>query len=147
MLLLSAEDHAVGRDRVVQVVYDGKEVVNETIYQLVSRLRHRLLGVGLAEALITDHGTYRLEVAPEQVDLHRFRVLSAHGRSLIGEDDHRADELLSEALKLRRGVPLSGLNGTWIDSYRYAIDEEFHMTETALYELRHPPRQAPGGGA
>ncbi|MCO5995829.1 AfsR/SARP family transcriptional regulator [Actinoallomurus rhizosphaericola] len=137
VVLLAAGGKSVPRDRLIKAVWDDTppEDPTDAVWRLVSRLRRRLQDAGLTDVLKRTGATYRLEVPPEQVDLHRFRAMSAQARRLLGHDDHRAGELLEEALGLHRGVPLAGLKGTWIDAYRHTITEEYHMAEIALYEL------------
>ncbi|MEV5979001.1 BTAD domain-containing putative transcriptional regulator [Streptomyces sp. NPDC052114] len=73
---------------------------------LVGRLR-RALG---KDAVASDPGGYRLAVAPEDVDLHRFERLTREGRAALdrGEADLAA-RTLRDALALWRGPALADL--------------------------------------
>jgi tetratricopeptide (TPR) repeat protein len=62
--------------------------------------------------LVRRSGGYVLDVAPDLVDLHRFRRLTDRGRSTEDEPVRRA-ETLREAVALWRGEPLAGLRGDW----------------------------------
>ncbi|TQS30168.1 hypothetical protein FLW16_07380 [Microbispora sp. KK1-11] len=90
------------------------------VHSYVTRLRRALSEAaagGDAPRLEHRHAGYALGVRPEQVDLHRFRLLLDRARATRGDDPRRA-ELLREALGLWRGVPLTGLNGEWAESVR-----------------------------
>lgn len=72
----------------------------------VSRLR-RLLPTG---TIVTDGHSYRLELDPDDVDLHRFeRLVVAGGQALGGDDPAHALDLIDTALALWRGSPLEDL--------------------------------------
>ncbi|MFI9570032.1 AfsR/SARP family transcriptional regulator [Microbispora rosea] len=90
------------------------------VHSYVTRLRRALSEAaagGDAPRLEHRHAGYVLGARPEQVDLHRFRLLLDCARATRGEDPRRA-ELLREALGLWRGVPLTGLTGEWAESVR-----------------------------
>ncbi|WP_449657217.1 AfsR/SARP family transcriptional regulator [Streptomyces hazeniae] len=74
---------------------------------LVGRLR-RVLG---RNAVLSLPGGYRLDVRPDDVDLHRFERLAHEGRRALegGGDAGAAAELLREALALWRGPALVDL--------------------------------------
>ncbi|QEV18906.1 AfsR/SARP family transcriptional regulator [Streptomyces alboniger] len=73
---------------------------------LVGRLR-RALG---KDAVASAPGGYRLAVAPEDVDLHRFERLAREGRAALDRDDPApAARALRDALALWRGPALADL--------------------------------------
>ncbi len=74
-------------------------------------------------ATIDNHGDgYRMDVALEDVDLHRFRQLAARA---AGADVAAARELLHEATRLWRGPVLAGLGDCELrDLYAPALHEE-----------------------
>ncbi|MGA4849825.1 AfsR/SARP family transcriptional regulator [Streptomyces sp. G5(2025)] len=73
---------------------------------LVGRLR-RALG---KDAVVSAPGGYRLAVAPEDVDLHRFERLAREGRAALDRDDPAsAARVLRDALALWRGPALADL--------------------------------------
>jgi predicted ATPase/DNA-binding SARP family transcriptional activator len=72
---------------------------------LVSRLRRSLGDAGLVRQA---PGGYRLAVAPDAVDAHRFERLVRAGRAAVGAGEHeRGAQLLGDALALWRGPPLA----------------------------------------
>ncbi|GIG45978.1 SARP family transcriptional regulator [Dactylosporangium siamense] len=73
------------------------------VQSLVSRLRKTLDG---HPALESGAGGYRLGVAPDDVDAHRFERLAGEGRRALRDGDPaRAATLLTAALDLWRGTP------------------------------------------
>ncbi|MEU3254367.1 AfsR/SARP family transcriptional regulator [Streptomyces sp. NPDC006997] len=90
---------------------DSRPVTVENALQAhVSRLRRALVratGDPAADVLRTHGSGYRLDVSPDDIDLHRFRayVRRSH-RALAGNDLSAARELLDRALALWQGVPL-----------------------------------------
>ena len=74
----------------------------------VSRLR-RLLGPA-AHGLQHLQGSYRLDLAPDDVDVHRFRALAREAAAAYAaEAPASAAALAHEALRLWRGAPLAEL--------------------------------------
>ncbi|MEU8777415.1 BTAD domain-containing putative transcriptional regulator [Streptomyces sp. NPDC048606] len=74
---------------------------------LVSRLRRAL---GSRDRILADPtGGYRLAAAREDVDLHRFNRLAAHGGRELSTDPATAAATLREALALWRGPALADL--------------------------------------
>ncbi|MGK5545343.1 AfsR/SARP family transcriptional regulator [Streptomyces sp. URMC 127] len=62
------------------------------------------------DRLSQGNGGYRLQVFPGEVDLHRFEVLAARGRTALAAGEHRAAaDALKEALDLWRGGPFEGV--------------------------------------
>ncbi|WP_447038765.1 AfsR/SARP family transcriptional regulator [Streptomyces sp. DSM 118878] len=73
---------------------------------LVGRLR-RAIG---RDAIVSGQGGYRLAVAPDEVDLHRFERLAREGRAALDRaDPESAARVLSDALALWRGPALADL--------------------------------------
>ncbi|MEU7243489.1 AfsR/SARP family transcriptional regulator [Streptomyces sparsogenes] len=112
--------------------------VRSVLYGYVARLRAALRaleeGGGAAAGparLARRAGGYVLEVAPELVDLHRFRTLVAEAAA-IEEDQARASELLRGALGLWRGEALSGLSGDWAGNTRDRLGSEHIAARLAL---------------
>jgi DNA-binding SARP family transcriptional activator/tetratricopeptide (TPR) repeat protein len=70
------------------------------------------------------HG-YLLDVDPEAVDLHQFRLLRRRADKLAaGGDYDQAATLLREADGLWRGPALAGIDGDWVSRMRGSLDEE-----------------------
>ncbi|WP_208630518.1 AfsR/SARP family transcriptional regulator, partial [Amycolatopsis kentuckyensis] len=96
----------------------------------VSRLRTALKD--LAPVEFTAAG-YRLAVAPDEVDVHRFERLVREGRTLLKNAEHtRAADVLGEALALWRGpaftdladAPFAAPQATRLDELRAdAVDD------------------------
>jgi DNA-binding SARP family transcriptional activator len=87
-----------------------------TLQVYVSRIRRLLQQATERDAppaqLTWASGGYLLAVDLDQIDLHRFRRLSANA----GADS--PVESLREALALWRGLPLTGVDGEWADRMR-----------------------------
>ena len=108
-LLLLERGGTVSSDRLIDELWgDSPPADAQTaLQQHVSRLRKALEPHAV---LVTRAPGYTLEVAPEQVDLERFRLLREQGQAEL--DAGRADEsakTLRAALGLWRGAPLSDL--------------------------------------
>ncbi|MBB5953872.1 DNA-binding SARP family transcriptional activator/tetratricopeptide (TPR) repeat protein [Saccharothrix tamanrassetensis] len=101
-----------------------------TLHSYVSRLR-RVLAVADTVDIVHRSGGYALVVdQPEPaVDLHRFRDLCARS----GADDVA---LLTEALGLWRGEPLTGLTGEWAEAERVRLRQEQLSAEHDLVDAR-----------
>lgn len=107
VLLLEA-GRVVPADRLVEFVWGQHPpaVARNAVATHVSRLR-KLLRPD-PTVTISAHGTgYVINVERERVDVHRFRSLVAQARA--DDDDGRAGDLLHEALRLWRGLPLAGV--------------------------------------
>lgn len=103
--------------RLVERVWGGEapQRAYPTLYTYVSRLRHVLAAAGGPDIVRHPDG-YVLDVALEQVDLHRFGQLVARGRAT--RDDRLADVLLGEAFGLWRAEPFGGLDTAWLRAAR-----------------------------
>ncbi|WP_329182466.1 AfsR/SARP family transcriptional regulator [Streptomyces sp. NBC_01477] len=103
-LLLLDADRTVSGERLIDGLYGEHPPagVGNAVQSQVSRLRQVL------PVPIEGHPAgYRLVVAPDQVDAHRFQRLGAEGReALLGGEPALAARLLREALALWRGPAL-----------------------------------------
>lgn len=79
----------------------------QVVQTYILRLRE-CIGKGSAKQVLTTRpGGYALEVAPEDVDAHRFQRLAEAGEQALLSGDHRAaSSLLGGALELWRGPVL-----------------------------------------
>ena len=104
-LLMLHAGEVVSTDRLIEDLWGGNppKAAVGSIQNLISDLR-KALGRDLVQ---TRHPGYVLDVAPEQVDLHRFERLVAQASE--GGDAKRRSELLREALSLWRGPALADL--------------------------------------
>ncbi|MGW0839142.1 BTAD domain-containing putative transcriptional regulator [Streptomyces sp. NPDC002787] len=96
---------------------------------LVGRLR-RALGADAVESL---HGGYRLSVAPDDVDLHRFERLADEGaRALADGDPAKAAAVLDDALALWQDPPLADLPDRTAEAARWETRRlDAHRTRLA----------------
>jgi DNA-binding SARP family transcriptional activator len=94
--------------------------------------RTRLAGLGLRGALVNRDRVCRLNVLPDQVDVHR---LGAVLREVEGRDDRTAAGRLREALALCSGEPLAGLHGHRIDGCRQMLRAERRRAELTLIRV------------
>ncbi|MDT8916075.1 BTAD domain-containing putative transcriptional regulator [Amycolatopsis sp. PS_44_ISF1] len=93
----------------------------DALYSYVSRLKRALAGIG-EMSIVKDRG-YSLRVDPLRVDLHRFDDLVTHAAR---SDDHRALELLDEALSLWRGPMPSEPDTEWFTEMRGRAQRRYH---------------------
>ncbi|MFE0100865.1 BTAD domain-containing putative transcriptional regulator [Streptomyces sp. NPDC059009] len=106
-LLLLDAGRTVSVERLTDGLYGDEPPAGaaNALQSQVSRLRRRL-GLDI-EAAPTG---YRLDVSPEDVDLHRFERLARAGHRALAAGDHpQAAALLREALGLWRGPALAEL--------------------------------------
>lgn len=97
-------------DRLIDELY-GAEPPSDAANALqgqVSRLRRAL---GDASLIEFHPAGYRLALAPDQVDAHRFASLAAEGQQALEQGDPQvAESLLAEALQLWRGPALADVD-------------------------------------
>ncbi|WP_225320570.1 BTAD domain-containing putative transcriptional regulator [Streptomyces luteolifulvus] len=94
-------------------------------------------GPGPVPRLLRGAGGYRLDVPPEQIDLHRFlRAVELAGQP--GCPDAERAGLLREAGALWRGEPLAGLGGDWAARVRESWRQRYldAVVQWAHAELR-----------
>ncbi len=107
LILLALEPgRVVTTSRLVDALWDGDQVpagASNALQALVSRLRRALPGITVA---LRPAG-YRLELAPDAVDVHRFERLAATGRAELPHDPAAAVATLHAALALWRGPALA----------------------------------------
>jgi DNA-binding SARP family transcriptional activator/Tfp pilus assembly protein PilF len=98
----------------------------DSLSAYVARLRASLRGaVGDDVTLAGRLSGYALEVDPEVIDVHLFRMLRRQADAAAAIGDHcRAAELLREADDLWRGPPLAGLRGEWMARMRVSLQDE-----------------------
>ena len=116
--------HALGWDELDLLPSRG-------VKQVASELRSRLSpALSNRAPLPGGDGAYRLPLEPEQVDVLRFQAGVAKAKKMKGPD--RA-KLMREALAewgpgaagLCGGHPLSSLPGTWADTTRWGLQQEY----------------------
>ncbi|WP_232666602.1 AfsR/SARP family transcriptional regulator [Pseudonocardia sp. TRM90224] len=120
-VLLVDAGRVVPLDQLVDRVWGEHQPLRAvgTLHTYLSRLRVALAG---DDCRITRrHGGYALDVAPDAVDVSRFRDLVAAAR---GQADERAAALLGEALALWRGEPFTSLDSPWLAGARDVLAAE-----------------------
>jgi DNA-binding SARP family transcriptional activator len=100
------------------------------LYGYIARLRKALTPAGAS--LARRSGGYLLDVAPERVDVHRFRRLL---READASDPDRRLSILDEALALWRGTPCTGAAGPWIATIRRVLEDQRLSAIVARNEL------------
>ncbi|MFF7192456.1 BTAD domain-containing putative transcriptional regulator [Streptomyces sp. NPDC008079] len=162
-LLLLDAGRAVPAERLIDGLYgdDPPAGAGNAVQSQISRLR-QVLPVPL-EGLPAG---YRLAVAPDEVDAHRFRRLSAEGRAALAAGDPvLAERLLRTALALWRGpaladvgaAPFAAAQITRLEELRAGAVEDRVDADLALGRHRslvaelgelvtaHPLRERPRG--
>ncbi|MEU8256961.1 BTAD domain-containing putative transcriptional regulator [Micromonospora inaquosa] len=99
------------------------ERARRTLHSHITRIRRLLEMIdtrsGDPARLLLGSGGYRLDMAPDDIDLHRFRGLVKRAdRRLCSEAEARG--LLRQAVALWRGEPLAGLTSAWAERTRDA---------------------------
>ena len=107
-ILLLHPGETVSSERLIDELWGERPPADAqtALQQHVSRLRKALEPHGV---LVTRAPGYALEIAPEQVDLVRFRALVERGRAEIDGSTETAAQTLRRALELWRGAPLADL--------------------------------------
>jgi DNA-binding SARP family transcriptional activator len=107
--LLLRANQAVSTDELVDSLWPDQdaESARQALRVAVSRLRASLNGEA---SLATRQAGYELQVAEDQVDLHRFRALADEGeRAFAAGEIEVAAARFADALRLWRGAALSEL--------------------------------------
>ncbi|WP_173745317.1 BTAD domain-containing putative transcriptional regulator, partial [Actinoplanes sp. TFC3] len=106
-----------------------------TLGTYITRIR-RVLEDSFIDSVVTvvnQPGGYRLTARHDQVDLFRFRELVAQARQPSCTADRRV-ELLRQAVSLRRGDPLTGVDGAWATRTREQLAGELLTARTEWAE-------------
>src|SRR5262245_29723989 len=108
--LLLHVNQVVPTSRILRALWDEHAplTARKMVQNAVSGIRRTLAG---SDAKLHTHSPgYRLEVAPDAVDMHQFRLLVEEGRTAIEADAPvRGVNLLRSALRLWRGRALADL--------------------------------------
>jgi predicted ATPase/DNA-binding SARP family transcriptional activator len=125
-LLALSRGNPVSADRLIDQLWGNGQTAKpaNALQAQIVQLR-RTLG---ASAIVTSESGYALDIRADDLDAARFEDLVAEGRRLSTAGDvARASALLGEALRLRRGEPLSEF------AYAgFADAERAHLNELAL---------------
>jgi DNA-binding SARP family transcriptional activator len=147
VLLLHA-GRVMSTERLIEMMRgdDPPATARGTLHTLVRRLRRQLAGTPAQaqQILQTRPPGYRLQVAPDRLDLSQFEELRRHGRAaLAGGDAAEAARLLGEAVALWRGPALADVTAQWLlrveqprlqEQYLQAVEERI---EAELAQGRH----------
>jgi DNA-binding SARP family transcriptional activator/tetratricopeptide (TPR) repeat protein len=133
----------VSADTLVDRVWGDQppQAARRSLYSHVSVVRRRLSEVDAGAGWVSlraHDGSYRLDVDPDLIDLHRARRLLDEVHRLAGnglERDQQAVAMLREAYALWRGTPLSGLKGGWAARTRAALEQERLTLAVERYRL------------
>ncbi|MEU8221046.1 BTAD domain-containing putative transcriptional regulator [Kribbella sp. NPDC048915] len=112
-------NQVVTADELLQLVWDDAPPGSGT--QIVATYVYRLRRLLPKDVLVTAPGGYRLQLAPDALDLARFEQLV--GAADASNDLDEAAALLSEALALFTGEPLSALPGHYLGVERHRLTE------------------------
>lgn len=127
--LLLAKGRAVSRLELADWLDDGDPAA---IDAHLADLRRRLAAMGFRQALVNRDQLWRLQVRPDQVDVHRLSDRVAAATRL---DDRTAAHRLRAAVDQCAGEPLAGLTGRRIARCRHALREERRNGEIALVRV------------
>ena len=145
-LLATRNGQVVTIDEITEALWshDGATVTTNALHVQISKLR-RTLSVGDdALPLRTVERGYRLEAAPDDVDITRFERLTRLGAELLSDARHEeATAALDEALGLWRGPALAEFaSAEFAVSERHRLDElravaHEHRIDALLASGRH----------
>ena len=108
--------------------------VRNVLSGYLARLRAAIAAAAQPEVQLTRlPGGYLLKAPAEQLDLHRFRCLTADAASA---DDEQSAALLRQALGLWRGPALAGLDSPWLRAMRETLELERAAAVLELNEVR-----------
>jgi class 3 adenylate cyclase/DNA-binding SARP family transcriptional activator len=107
LLLLNA-NRVVSTEQLIDELWGGEPPGSgaKAVQVRVSQLRKSFVDAGIGELVVTRPPGYVIELATDQLDLHRFERLVAESDLVRADDPARAGELLREAIGLWRGPPL-----------------------------------------
>jgi DNA-binding SARP family transcriptional activator/tetratricopeptide (TPR) repeat protein len=127
-VLLLAPRTIVPAETLIDRLWDTRPPpkARESLSVYIARLRASLRqAVGDSVRLVGRARGYVLEVDPEAIDVHQFRLLRRQANALAGSGDYEhAAALLREADGLWRGQALAGIHGDWVDRMRDGLEEE-----------------------
>ncbi|WP_170184630.1 AfsR/SARP family transcriptional regulator [Streptomyces sedi] len=100
----------------------------DALYTCAKRLR-RALTLSGADPVVLERGRsgYALRVAPEQVDVHRFRGLTRDARD--SEEPAQRAFLYGRAIRTAQGTPMAGFDSPWAERVRQALSRELLVAQ------------------
>lgn len=137
-ILLMSPGRPVSIETLAARIWDGNppDKAGESLHSPLSRIRRYLREKGLDGVLLRTPAGYVLDIAPDDVDYHRFLRLRnrAQAAADTGDDEH-AVRLYREAMALCREEPLQGIRSSWADWTRAGIEEEVAAVAIRRFEL------------
>lgn len=142
--LLLTPGKPLSTDQLIQCVWGDTPPpsARSTLNSYVARLRGALRQQDSAVEVVRRAGGYVLTVPADDVDLHRFRSLTAKARETGSSVE--AEQILEEALGLWQGDPLSGIAGEWAEATRARLLQE--RLEAILDRVDHQLCAGDAGG-
>ncbi|WJV45529.1 AfsR/SARP family transcriptional regulator [Streptomyces flavofungini] len=128
-VLVHARGEPVSLDTLMDRVWDDDppRTAQDTLQSYLSRLRSRLTRAAGEQARLERYAPrlYRLRVAPDTLDLLRYRRLRTEAAVAARQGERgRAVDLLRAAESLWRGEPLTEFTGAWARSARARLLED-----------------------
>jgi DNA-binding SARP family transcriptional activator len=121
-ILLVEANRRVSRDQLVERIWPdrrpGRPITS--LHGYLSRLRKALSRADSAAEITRNGDGYALIVDEHEIDLCRFRNLL--DRAHATTEANVRERLLGQALRLRRGEPLAGMDLPWARGVRDAVD-------------------------
>ncbi|GAA5189640.1 hypothetical protein GCM10023322_42880 [Rugosimonospora acidiphila] len=120
---------------------DAPDGARRALHAHITRLRRLLADGGQPATLVRRSGGYALDIAPGDIDLHRFHGLVAAARTSRRAHGERS-ALLRRALGLWHGMPLADVAGDWAARTRQALlrqrlDAAVLLTDVELQRGAH----------
>lgn len=135
--LVLAEGRAIPVDMLIEAVWGQHppRQARNALQVKISRLRSQL--GEHSRTLVHTQGTYRLQLAPEQVDSGLFSLSVRNAAALLRAGDHEAARsAVEQALGLWRGAPLSELDEhPRVVAARARLTEEWLTAQELLAEV------------
>lgn len=135
-----AANRPVSGDRMIDLLWPERPPARAraVLHSRISELRSTLRAAGVGTPLGNSDGGYRLRVAPEGIDAHRFRQM------LVAARQARSDEQLRDALRRALGLWHGPALGGWLpgpshdalcrglESARFTATEDLYEAELRL---------------
>jgi DNA-binding SARP family transcriptional activator len=126
----------VPAERLIDRVWgeDPPPTARATLQGYIARLRATLASdAGHGVTLSRRQGGYLLQADPDQLDLLRFRNLTAQAGTAA--DNDTAEWLLRQALALWHGPALAGAESPWLTTMRDTLELERHAARLDLNDI------------
>ena len=136
--LLIQRGRPISRTELARWVWPDAEIpanLSGTLHTYTGRIRRILEHADGGAKLVGDAGMLRIDVDPNLVDYHMFRVVADEARTALRRGDpQRARARASAAIGLwQREGPLAGLSSDKVDNWRRdVIDDEWLPTQDIL---------------